>query len=223
MCQIDSVWQSTLVHIDDLITPVEAMKEGMRWYHDDMAITPVRLTKPFDVTPALTRNLPSLLPLVRDIPEGGYTLPYEGKVPTLEELGYGVEAQRCMQFTEVIATESSHHGGEEAAFQRVEEWLKDGGMSSLLKPGRVKRSPFKMYSHQHLRVSPYLSVGALSPRKLYERVREHCIDNASDGMSQRRFAEFLLRLSRRDYWHWMGLRYGARLFDSYGPPPRTHG
>lgn len=218
VCQIDSVWQSTLIHLEDLITPVGAMKEGMRWYHDDVAIAPVRLTKPFDVAPLWSASQREVLAMFKDIPEG-YVLPYQGAIPTLEDLGYNWSAQQANQFTEVIATESSHPGGEEAAFERLEDWLKQDGLSSMLRLGRVKRSPYKMYSHKQSRVSPYVAVGALSPRKLYERVREHCIDHASDGMSQRRFAEFLLRLSRRDYWHWMGLKYGARLFDEYGPRP----
>lgn len=77
----------------------------------------------------------------------------------------------------------------------------------------------KMYSIHLSKLSPFLSLGVLSPRKLYEQLRSFAQSMSRDGFAQMQFREALLRLSRRDYWHWMGLRYGDSLFYPYGPFP----
>ncbi|ESL08031.1 hypothetical protein TRSC58_04274 [Trypanosoma rangeli SC58] len=76
-----------------------------------------------------------------------------------------------------------------------------------------------MYSQRLSRVSPYLSNGSLSPRRFYEMLRSYAYENVRDNFVQMQYREALLRLSRRDYWHWMGLRYGPQLFFPYGPRP----
>jgi deoxyribodipyrimidine photo-lyase len=142
-----------------------------------------------------------------------------GQLPTLEDLGY--RDTNAFAATHVIATSSSHPGGEAAASQRLEEWLEQGGMKSMVKLGFVKRPTVKMYSTELLRISPYIATGCMSPRRLYERLREYAYDNALDGSSQAQFQEALLRLFRRDYWHFTGLVHGPSLFYSYGPKPEN--
>ncbi|EPY25543.1 DNA photolyase [Strigomonas culicis] len=218
---VHTVWQTTLLHLDDLPTPVAAMKEGERWYHDDVTVAPVRPTAPYDAAIARAVDLPrwtALLPSVAEAAGRAPTPVVRGTLPTLAQLGYG-DIVPCFQFTEVIATESSHPAGEVAALARVDEWLAQGGATSLLRYGRPRRTNTKLYSHKLSRLSPYLSTGSLSPRALYERLRDYAAAHARDGFAQMQYREALLRLSRRDYWHWMGLRYGDRLFFRYGPHP----
>ncbi|KEG09455.1 putative DNA photolyase, putative,cryptochrome [Trypanosoma grayi] len=215
-----SVWQTTLVHIDDLPVPVAAMAEGERWYHDDVTVASIRPTQPYDRYIARLAALPKRYELLPSAEERQGVAPppaYRGSIPTLEQLGYSnLEA---FTVEEVIATQSSHPPGERAAVARVEEWLADGGVTSMLRYGRDRRTNTKMYSQRLSRVSPYLSNGSLSPRRFYEILRAHTSDNLRDSFVQMQYREALLRLSRRDYWHWMGLRYGPRLFYSYGPRP----
>ncbi|CCW62205.1 unnamed protein product [Phytomonas sp. EM1] len=219
---VHSVWQSTLVHLDDLQTPVAAMKEGERWYHDDVTTAVIRPTKPYNWHISRLKDLPviaKLLPSERE--RLGLDQPslLRGRLPTLEELGYG-DTPRLFRFEEVIATQSSHPtAGEDAAIERVEDWLDQGGMTSMMRFARMRRTNTKMYSQKLSRVSPYIATGALSPRKFYEMLRTHTHANLRDGFVQMQYREALLRLSRRDYWHWMGLRYGDRLFFPYGPHP----
>ncbi|KPA77517.1 putative mitochondrial DNA photolyase [Leptomonas pyrrhocoris] len=222
---VHSVWQTTLVHLDDLSTPLAAMKEGERWYHDDVTVSTIRPTAPYDSATQRLAELSTtwqhdaLLPSQEE--RAGRSPPsvLRGALPTLEDLGYAAD-RADLAFEEVIATESSHPAaGEEAALARVQDWLAEDGMSSLLRYGREHRTNTKMYSQKLARVSPYIAVGALSPRKYYELLRVHTHANMRDGFVQQQFREGVLRLSRRDYWHWMGLRFGDRLFFSYGPHP----
>jgi deoxyribodipyrimidine photo-lyase len=225
---VHSVWQTTLVHLDDLPTPLAAMKEGERWYHDDVTVSTIRPTEPYDKSTQQLAGLPmswqqrSLLPSREEKEGRAPPSLLRGALPTLEDLGYAAAAARGTDFAfeEVIATQSSHPtAGEEAAIARLQDWLAEDGMTSLLRFGRERRTNTKMYSQKLARASPYIAVGALSPRKYYEVLRAFAHDNLRDGFVQQQFREGLLRLSRRDYWHWMGLRFGDRLFFSYGPHP----
>ncbi|TPP42896.1 FAD binding domain of DNA photolyase family protein [Leishmania donovani] len=225
---VHSVWQSTLVHLDDLPTPLTVMKEGERWYHDDVTVSTIRPTEPYDKATALLAELPltwqaaALLPTEDERYGRAGPSVLRGALPRLEDLGYSAAAARGTDFAfqEVIATQSSHpDAGEDAALARLQNWLAQGGVTSLLRYGRERRTNTKMYSQKLARVSPYIALGALSPRKYYEVLREFAQENQRDAFVQQQFREGLLRLSRRDYWHWMGLRFGDRLFFSYGPHP----
>ncbi|KAH8605082.1 DNA photolyase FAD binding domain [Trypanosoma vivax] len=217
---VHSVWQTTLVHIDDLSVPVASMPEGERWYHDEVTKANIRPTAPFDRCIARLSQLPKrldLLPTPAELRGVEPTPLYRGSIPTLDQLGYG--SPEAFIEEEVIATQSSHPPGEDAAIQRVQDWLLDSGMTSMLRYGRQRRTNTKMYSQRLSRVSPYISCGALSPRKFYENLRAFASENLRDRFVQQQYREALLRLSRRDYWHWMGLRFGPLLFYEYGPRP----
>ncbi|CAD2220509.1 deoxyribodipyrimidine photo-lyase [Angomonas deanei] len=251
--RVHTVWQTTLVHLDDLPTPVALMKEGERWYHDDVTAATIRQTALYDKwtdllraddfagvpdaekyrnrsveqirraeeLTALQREWAEAAELMADFRERKGDAPpslLRGRLPSLQELGYN-DIVEHFQFGEVIATQTSHPPGEDEAIRRVHKWLSEGGMTSMLRYGRERRTNTKLYSQKLSRISPYLSLGVLSPRKFYEMIRQHAHDNLRDGFVHMQYREALLRLSRRDYWHWMGLRYGDRLFFSYGPHP----
>lgn len=225
---VHSVWQSTLVHLDDLLTPLAAMKEGERWYHDDVTVSTIRPTEPYDAATQRLAELPTtwqhaaLLPSQEELRGRAAPSVLRGALPRLVDLGYSAAAVHGTDFAfqHVIATQSSHpDAGEDAAQTRLDDWLAQGGMTSLLRYGRERRTNTKLYSQKLARVSPYLAVGALSPRRYYETLRRFAQAHQADAFVQMQFREGLLRLSRRDYWHWMGLRFGDRLFFSYGPHP----
>jgi deoxyribodipyrimidine photo-lyase len=229
--RVHSVWHTTLIHVDDLPTPLPAMRTGFRWFHDDAVLATVRPTAPYDCSSAL-KQLPSLLPFFRSAERGGspakngslveehdaYTVGM-GALPTLSDLGYNRVPE--LDITHVIATSSSHPGGESAASDRLEDWLKHGGMKRMMQLGRVKRPTVAMYATNLLRISPYLSTGCMSPRRLHERLREYSYDNVMDGSSQSQFQEAMMRLFRRDYFHFQGLLQGHSMFYSYGPTPEN--
>lgn len=244
-CTMHSVWQSTLVHVEDLPTPLAAMQDGFRWFHDDAVLANVRPTRPYACTASMKR-LPSVLPFFKafdsfvrfqcdpslrllpgregvDEDEAGWSgcpaAAGMGPLPTLEDLGY--RDVPSLLPTHVIATSSSHSGGESAASERLEDWIAQGGMKSMMRLGHVKRATVKMYSSELLRISPYISTGCMSPRRLYERLKEYAYDNALDGSVHLQFQEALLRLYRRDYWHFFGVRHGPSMFYSYGPKPEN--
>lgn len=285
------VWQSTLVHLHDLPHSVAEMREGERWYHDDVTVAAIRPTAPYiaiveklavnaarywhhhlhshaptqETTAASfsSAHLPlwsSLLPSALER-EGREATPLtRGRLPSLEELGYYHTPERrgnggggggrsneypwrrgdrrWLEVEEVIATDhahggSSHYqladqkdggGAERAAALHLQSWLDSGhAMSSFLRFGRERRTNTKLYSSALSRVSPFLSLGILSPRQVYEALREHTHQQERDGFVQQQFREALLRLSRRDFCHWCGLRYGRRLFFPFGPHPENTG
>ena len=226
---VHSVWQTTLLHVDDLLGPVSRMKEGIRWFLDEMGLTTIRATAPYNCADGRLRksDVPRLSPFIQelllppksDVTSGLASPPNEirGTLPTLQELGYGDLPK--FSATHVIATEEWHPGGEAAALQRMEDWLAKKDLSSLIHMAKRKRSTTQMYSHLLSRMSPYISTGCISVRTFNERLREHCYAHAGDGAVQKQYQEALVRLGRRDYWHFMGLMYGRSLFFSYGPRP----
>lgn len=216
------VWQSTLIHLDDLPRPLSAMREGERWYLNDIPVASVRPTAPYT---QLVRRAADILPvwhtLLPDEEEQrqqGATPLYRGRLPTLSELGYGTLQQHV---EELIGTDSAHglNASEAAAHDHLAAWLQHDGLTSMLRLGRERRTNTKMYSDRLSRLSPYISLGILSPRSVYEAIRQHALDQQGDGFAQQQYQEALLRLSRRDFCHWSGLRYGSKLFFSYGPHP----
>lgn len=232
--KIHSVWQSTLLHIDDLQVPVRCMREGIRWFLDDLHVTTIRATAPYNCAdgrlrpggPSGAPMLPAyaqalLMPPSADAHRSKAAPPsaFRGALPTLAALGYGENALTTFMPTTVIATQEWHPGGERAGLERMEDWLAKRNLTAYINLARRKRSHVKLYSHLLSRLSPYISTGCLSPRTVNERLREHCYQNAGDGTIQRQYQEALLRLGRRDYWHFMGLKYGNALFYSYGPRP----
>jgi deoxyribodipyrimidine photo-lyase len=227
--RVHSVWQSTLLHIDDLPAPVSQMREGIRWFLDDLNVVTVRATAPYNcadgrlcsgATPRLPRHLEELLmppPTDKTFVKAPPASPIRGEIPSLEDLGYSETAK--FSPTTVIATQEWHAGGERAGLERMEDWLAKKDLSTYIGLAKRKRGHMKMYTHLMSRMSPYISTGCLSVRSFNERLREHCYQNAGDGAVQKQYQEALLRLGRRDYWHFVGLKYGNTLFYSYGPRP----
>lgn len=243
------VWQSTLIHLHDLPRPVSAMRESERWYHDDVTVATVRPTAPYtsavekylgwgrDKRNSQAPVWDTLLPSELEQTGREEAPPCRGRLPTLEELGYftkrkgsgawGRSDPRWFDVEEVIGSDSAHSlasaafsgGSEAAAHRHLSKWLESGGMTSLLRVGRERRTNTKLYSPLLARISPFLSLGTLSPRQVYEALRSFTAAHMADGFVQQQFREGLLRLSRRDFCYWMGLRYGLRLFTPFGPRP----
>lgn len=117
-----------------------------------------------------------------------------GTLPSLEDLGFD---------SAVSVPEPSFSGGEDAGLQQLKALLEEGA-DIYLKP--VKQSPDKPGFSS--RLSGWLSLGCLSPRKVYWLVKE--AEAAFGGNAN--FNQILLGLLWRDYFRFMFKKHGIEFF-----------
>lgn len=333
-CVFQPVWDSTMIHYDDVITPVETMREGIRWYLEDLPLSQIRPTGPYDcddgrleritqqirerlgtefsfaltrrkkrssagnstkeaeaealkmevygvehleelgsfemkharrkpqkrvssavggyhlggdyedTLPAPASSLPwCLLPTAEE--KGVYSShlaiavnaerrsgapstpnPIRGKIPTLDELGYGGWRTEIFRpDNSVPATSCDWVGGEAAAWVKLREWVEEfEGLKTYARYEDIITTKVRMTEmykdHCSSKISPYIASGCLSPRSMMYYLRGWLEKNrAQSGMAARWYNEAMVRLGRRDFAHFMGLRYGRSLFFPYGPRP----
>lgn len=118
-----------------------------------------------------------------------------GELPTLESLGFDPFM--------VVAADPEFTGGEEAGLEHLRVLLEEGA-DVYLKP--VKQSPDKQGFYS--RLSGWLSLGCLSPRKVYWQVK------AAEGKfgGNTNFNQILLGLLWRDYFRFMFKKHGIAFF-----------
>lgn len=117
-----------------------------------------------------------------------------GVLPSLEDLGFDPA---------ISVPEQSFSGGEDAGLQHLKVLLEEGA-DIYLKP--VKQSADKPGFSS--RLSGWLSLGCLSPRKVYWLVKE--AEAAFGGNSN--FNQILLGLLWRDYFRFMFKKHGIEFF-----------
>ena len=119
-----------------------------------------------------------------------------GALPDLSELGFDSTAIEH-------ANSICFHGGEQVALERMNAFLYNNeGMTD--------------YS----RLSPYLSVGALSPNTFYHAVQ----DARNGGLGKKQADQLVLNLLWRDYYRFMFKKHGNQFFQTGGMtgiPPET--
>ncbi|SOE20398.1 deoxyribodipyrimidine photo-lyase (single-stranded DNA-specific) [Spirosomataceae bacterium TFI 002] len=119
------------------------------------------------------------------------------EVPTLSKLGFGEEK-----------IETVYKGGESAGLARVKEYI---WQKELVKTYKETRNGLlgKDYSSKF---SPWISLGCISPRFVFEEIQkfeEKVIKNDSTYW-------LIYELMWRDYFHFVSLKYGIRLFKRSG-------
>jgi deoxyribodipyrimidine photo-lyase len=122
-------------------------------------------------------------------------------IPTLKDLG----------FDDFILDEKDENrflGGETHGLSRLNEylWQKD-----LLKTYKETRNGMmgKDYSSK---LSAWLSLGCLSPRRVYEEIKKY----ESDVVKNESTYWLIFELLWRDYFHFIALKFGIRLFKRCG-------
>lgn len=119
-----------------------------------------------------------------------------GELPSLEELGFDPATD--------VADEHAFTGGEAEGLKHLEDLLAPGSeiyQKSTVKPGTDKQGFFS-------RLSGWLSLGCLSPRKVYWMVK------AAEGSygANANFNQVLLGLLWRDYFRFMFKKHGIAFF-----------
>ncbi len=125
-----------------------------------------------------------------------------GNIPTLQDLGFKnapvLEKRTVLDFK----------GGESEALNRLNEyiWSKD-----LLKTYKETRNEL-IGGDYSSKLSAWLSLGCISPRKIYEEVKKYEQNVTSNDSTY----WLVFELIWRDYFHFIALKFGTRIFKSSG-------
>ena len=119
-----------------------------------------------------------------------------GELPTIADLGFSNE--------ELALTNKYASGGETAGLEHLAGLIEDGS-EIYMKPGRGTSEKAGFSS----RLSAWLALGCLSPRKVYWMIKEA----ESNFGSNPNFNQILLGLLWRDYYRFMFKKHGIKFFD----------
>lgn len=122
-------------------------------------------------------------------------------LPNLDDLGICPAATDCRGVLEF-------KGGEEAGLARLHEYIWE---KELIKNYKNTRNGL-LGADYSSKLSAWLSLGCLSPRKVYEQVKAFEIEKVSNASTQ----GLLYELLWRDYFRFVFKKYGSRLFNFEG-------
>lgn len=235
-CEFSTVWGQSTVHVDDLPRPFAEIPEGLRFFFDEFLLSTIRATEPFDCGDGRLRNVRLIRSSPPAAPSRGARIgpsmftsnslvvaasaseaPLTRGSPSLQELGYG----SLDRFQNADTGSYGFVVGEGAALEAVRQWLEDrGGLNGYVYPGYKQRQERQdTLGRRAARVSPYIATGALSPRRFHGMIRAYAAEHSLQGQVGTQYQEALLRLARRDFWLFMGLKHGRAMFFPYGPTP----
>ncbi|MDX2301399.1 MAG: DASH family cryptochrome [Microscillaceae bacterium] len=186
---LETCWVSTLYHPQDIPFPVLNLPDTFTQFRKALeAGTQVRATLP----------IPDDLSPLKGIPPGD--------IPKLSDFGlqdYKTDLRAVLHF----------EGGETAALNRLKEyiWQKD-----LLKNYKKTRDEL-LGGDYSSKFSPWLALGCLSPRRIYEEVRKY------ESLVTRNQSTYWLifELMWRDYFRFVARKYGNRIFQLQGIKNQT--
>ncbi|GAB5519646.1 MAG: DASH family cryptochrome [Rhodothermales bacterium] len=184
-------WGHTLVHRDDLPMPSDAIPK---------VFTPFR--KRVEQGGLTVRDLfpaPTSLPALPD------TL-VPGNLPSLTDLGVdspATDERAVLPF----------RGGEQAAWERVNTYIWE---HDELKRYKETRNGL-LGADYSSKFSAWLAAGCISPRALYQEVKRYEHERVKNNSTYWLVFELLWR----DFFRFIGLRYGDRLFYRSGPMNRS--
>ncbi len=125
----------------------------------------------------------------------------EGEIPTLPRLGF---PDKPADKRAVL----SFKGGEHEGLIRVEEFIWERDLVSCCKNTRNGL----LGSNYSSKISPWLSNGSLSPRFVYWQVRDYELERVANEST----AWVIQELLGRDFFRFIALKYGTRLFQEEG-------
>ncbi|OHX11238.1 DASH family cryptochrome [Chromobacterium sphagni] len=183
--QVDPIWQSSLYAPLQLPFALDRLP---------MAFTPFRgEIEQASLTPAAPLDAPNALP---PAPDGWPDDAPPARVPP------AIEPRSSFPYHL-----PPFHGGEEAARAHLAQYLARG------LPHRYKTTRDRLYGADFsTKLAPWLACGALSPRRVWQALKDFEAEyGASDGSYWIGF-----ELLWRDYFRFLLLRHGARLFHASG-------
>lgn len=184
--EIELIWIATLFHARDLPFQINYLPD---------IFTDFRKKVERSAKIRATFQVPTSLPQINNQIE-------IGKLPTLQQLGFEndplVDSRSALLFK----------GGENEALSHLDEyiWKKD-----LLKTYKETRNEL-IGSDYSSKFSAWLSLGCISPRKIYEEVKKY----EQDVLANDSTYWLVFELIWRDYFHFVALKFGTRIFKRSG-------
>lgn len=183
---IELIWGATLYHVRDLPFQIHFLPDTFSDYRKKIEIG----AKVRPVLPAPTH--------LHALPEVNL-----GDAPTLKELGYTDELPETHPNSAF-----PFKGGETEALNRLNDyiWKKD-----LLKDYKNTRNEL-LGSDYSSKLSAWLSIGCISPRRVYEEVKRY----ESEKIANESTYWLIFELLWRDFFYLIALKYGTRIFKIKG-------
>lgn len=184
--EIELIWIATLYHARDLPFQINFIPDVFTEFRKKVERS-AKIRAIFDA--------PIVLPKI----EKSIKL---GEIPTLKDLGFDEELKHDSRAV------LDFKGGESNALSRLNDyiWQKD-----LLKTYKETRNQL-IGGDYSSKFSAWLSVGCISPRKIYEEVKKY----ESEVLSNDSTYWLVFELIWRDYFHFIALKFGTRIFKTSG-------
>ncbi len=180
-------WMSTLYHVRDLPFAINRLPEVFTDFRK-------KVEKEASVRPTVAEPERVILP----------TDYGAGEIPTLAELGFSAE--------EIVEPDPrsvlNYQGGEAAGLQRLHDYLWKSDHIATYKETRNGL----LGADYSSKFSAWLSLGCLSPRRIYEEVKRYETERTANDSTYWLIFELLWR----DFFHFVMLRWGTRLFKPSG-------
>ena len=178
-------WGSTLHHVIDLPYSLNQLPSTFQRFRRDVERRSL-VRDPIDAPVAIPSPPPGL---------------WWGGLPSLDDLWIDeVEEEPRGVF--------EHRGGEEAAQERLKDYLWQRRRLETLKETRHDL----LDPDATTRLSPWLALGALSPRRIWTEIKAY---EETYGESDSTYW-LTLELRLRDYFRFLGLQHGARMYAADG-------
>jgi deoxyribodipyrimidine photo-lyase len=186
----DLVWQSTLFHIEDIPWPIKNLPDTFTHFRKEAE----RGTQVRDSVerPAEMRSFSDIS---------------VGEIPSLDELGL---TEPPLDTRAAICFE----GGETSGMQRLHYYLWE---KDLIKNYKETRNGLIGESYSS-KFSAWLSVGALSPRVIFEEVKKY----EAQRIKNQSTYWIVFELLWRDYFRFTAKKYGSRIFQVEGIQGKGH-
>jgi deoxyribodipyrimidine photo-lyase len=173
-------WGATLYHPDNLPFDIDQVPEVFTQFRKQ-----VEQRSGVDAVLPTPKSLPSLPPV--DV----------GSLPTLEDLGLALpepDLRGVLPF----------QGGETAGLQRLQDYVWDTDSLRVYKETRNGM----VGANYSSKFSPWLALGCLSPRQIYETVQRYEAERVKNDSTYWLVFELLWR----DYFRFIAAKHGKRLF-----------
>ena len=183
---LELIWGATLYHVRDLPFKINHLPDVFTEFRK-MTEKSAKVRATF----AAPKDL-GLLPRSLEI----------GMLPTLKDLGYNEEV------TKDDRAVLDFKGGETEGLARLQSYIWD---KDLLKIYKETRNGL-LGGDYSSKFSAWLSLGCLSPRTIYEAIKKYEYDRLKNESTY----WLIFELIWRDYFHFVALKFGTRLFKPSG-------
>jgi deoxyribodipyrimidine photo-lyase len=184
--EIELIWIATLYHARDLPFQINYIPDIFTDFRKKVELSAKTRTT-FD-TPMQITAIETSIEL--------------GEIPTLKDLGF--EEIPAFDKRSVLAFK----GGENEALARLNEYLWE---KDLLKTYKETRNQL-IGGDSSSKFSAWLSLGCISPRKIYEEIKKYENEVVSNDSTY----WLIFELIWRDYFHFVALKFGTRIFKTSG-------